>query len=344
LVKGKLFILKGRTIKMALTVSALNKQLKSEVKNLYLFYGEEKYLHNLYVERIKKAVLQGPLAQFNFSVFEENSASFERFSNEINTFPQMADKKLILLKNTDFLNSADFQKPIEKILNHLPDYVILVISQYDAKKIKKPLIKTIEAKGIVAEFSKQSIRDLRIWAGKRLGKAGKRITNEDADFLIGVCDCNLFHLETECDKLAAAAGNSEAITKKLITDMVFIPLEFKIFSMAERLLANDSDSAYLMLREFKNNKEAPTVLISLIYSQLSMLYMFKQLKQDAAGYLPPNRKFLAKSLAAECVRHDEKKLRFVMRQCAKFDNDIKNGLIDGWTALELIMAYLLNAA
>lgn len=136
-------------------------------------------------------------------------------------------------------------------------------------------------------------------------------------------------------------GDSEEITAELINEMVRIPLEFKIYSMADKLLSGDAVGAYTMLREFKLNKEQPTVIIALIYSQLSMLYMFRQIKQDAPRFLPPNRKFLAGRLAAECMRHTGEKLRASMRQCARYEDDIKSGKIDGWTALELVMEYLL---
>ena len=138
--------------------------------------------------------------------------------------------------------------------------------------------------------------------------------------------------------MVAAAGEDEVITGKLIDDMVQVPLEFKIYSMADKLLSGDDKGAYIMLREFKLNKEQPVIIISLIYSQLSSLLMFRQIKQRGADFLAPNRKFLARRLAGESMRHDEKKLRAAMQKCALYEDEIKSGRIEGWTALELIMA------
>ncbi|NLB81825.1 MAG: DNA polymerase III subunit delta [Clostridiaceae bacterium] len=327
---------------MALTAAALNIQLKSEIKRVYLFFGEEKYLHNLYAERVKDKVLQGPFAQFNYSVFEDGTSSFEDFSAQINTYPQMSEKKLILLKNTDFLTSTAYQKPMEAILKNLPEYIVLVFSEPDSKKIKKNLLKLIETHGSVVEFAKQSTSDLRSWVCRRLGKSGKRITNENAQLLIDMCERDLLRLETECDKLISASGDIEAISTELINDMVYMSLEFSIFAMADMLLSGNAKGAYKTLNKYKIAKEQPTFIISLIYSQLSMLYMFKQLKQNAVEYLPPNRKFLANKLSTQSRKHDEDKLRSAMRQCAQYEDKIKNGQIESWTALELIMAFLLT--
>lgn len=327
---------------MALTVAQLSKQIKSEIKKVYLFYGEEAYLHSFYIGEIKERVLTGPFSDFNYSVFEEKDASFEDFRMQLDTYPQMAEKKLIVLKNTDFLTSAEHQKRMEKLLESLPDYAVVIFSEQDVKKVKKSLLSIIESKGAAAEFSKQKTPDLCAWVGRELAKAGKRIKNQDAEHLVNICDRSLDRLKTECDKLVAAAGEDEVITGKLIDDMVQVPLEFKIYSMADKLLSGDDKGAYIMLREFKLNKEQPVIIISLIYSQLSSLLMFRQIKQRGADFLAPNRKFLARRLAGESMRHDEKKLRAAMQKCALYEDEIKSGRIEGWTALELIMAYLLS--
>lgn len=327
---------------MTLTVAQLNKQLKEKAKGLYLFYGEENFLHSTYINRIKKSVLDGPFADFNYSVFDEKSAVFENFISEINTYPQMANQKLIVLKNTDFLTLAEYQKKMADVLNDLPDYAVIIFIEHDTKKIKKDLLKLIQANGTSVEFTKQSVADLRSWVNRTFAAADKRMKIEDMEHLVNICERSLDRLSTECAKLIAAVGDSEVITRRNINDMVQIPLEFKIYTMADKLLSGNPEGAYTMLRELKINKEQPTVIIALIYSQLSSLYMFRQLRQRGEEFIPSSRRFLAKKYASECMRHDEKKLRTAMIQCAEFDDGIKNGTIDGWTALELVMAFLLQ--
>ncbi|MCK9478095.1 MAG: DNA polymerase III subunit delta [Firmicutes bacterium] len=327
---------------MILTATELSRQLKNKIKNVYLFFGEEAFLHTVYIERIKQNILEGPLSEFNYSLFDEDNAVFEDFAAQVDTYPQMAEKKLIVAKNTDFLTAAEYQKQIEGILANLPEYAVLIFSQQDNKKIKKSILGLIESNGAVVSLAKQELRELRPWVGRQFARLGKKISNEDAEFLISICDGSLSRLEVECNKLAAAAGDAERITAKLIDEMVYMPLEYKIFSMADKLLAKNSAEAYKMLKEFKTAKEQPVVIISLIYSQLSMLNMFRQIKQKGAEFLPSNRKFLARRLLSESARHSEKKLQDGMRKCAEYDDKIKNGLMDGWTALELIMAFLLT--
>ncbi len=329
---------------MALTVAAFNKRLKEKTDPLYLFYGEERFILSAYIARIKSTVMpDDTFAGFNFSVLEGKAAAFDDFASELSTYPQMADYKLIILKNTDFLSGAEYQKPLHSLLGDLPDYAVVIFVEEDVKKIKKDTLKLIESKGAVVEFARQSNADLRAWVGRELAKYRKKMYTEDIEYLIGICDRSLERLRVECDKLIAAAGDGEVITRKTVTELVHVPLEYKIYTMADKLLSGDALSAYQMLRELKLAKEQPTVVISLIYSQLATLYMFQRLSNRAEDYLPPNRKFLARQYAARCRAFDAQMLRSMMQKCAESDDNIKRGRIDGWTALELIMASLLHA-
>jgi len=323
---------------VALTVTQLNKQLKAELKNIYLFYGEEQFLHKTYVDKLKNMVLEGPLAEFNYTVFDGKAADFDAFTAELNTYPQMADRKLLVLRETPFLTAADYQKVMQKILADIPPYAVVVFVEPDIKKVKKDLLKLIDAKGASADFAKQSAADLRSWVNRTFSAYGKRMKIEDMERLIGICDRSLTRLKTECEKLAAAAGDSEVIAGRLIDELVQIPLEFKIYAMSDKLLAKDADGAYTMLREFKIAKEQPTVIISLIYSHVAGLYMFSWLNADAERFLPPNRRFLASKYSRDCRRYSGDKFREIMKLCAEYDDGIKGGKIDGWTALELVMS------
>ena len=331
---------------MPITVAQLKKQLKDgKLNRVYLFYGEEQFLQETYLSQLKSVVVDKTFADFNYNLFSENTASFDDFVTAVESYPQMAEKKMIVLKNTDFLRLEDYKKAMVKIISNAPDYAVIVFIESDFKKVKNDLIKQIENIGVIVEFTKQTTSDLRAWVNKKFADSGKKMRVDDMEHLVNICERSLGKLGIECDKLIASVGDNEVIDRSDIDSMVQVPLEYKIFGMADKLLANDANGAYAMLNELKNNKEQPTVVITLIYSQLAGLLMFKQLRNERANaedFLPYNRKFLARRFASECMRHDEQKLRKAMKLCAEFDEGIKIGKIEGWTALEIIMGNLLT--
>ena len=179
---------------------------------------------------------------------------------------------------------------------------------------------------------------------RQLALKNKSINPADAEYLINLCERSLEKLSVECDKLSSA-DEEAVITRKLIDELVKVPVEYKIFEMSDHLLSGNAERAYGILNGFKISKEQPIVIFITIYKQFSDLLMFRLLGEEgknAADYLAPNRKWLASKLAAESKRYSKEKLRLGMQLCAEFDRKIKEGKADGFTALELMMAEFLK--
>ena len=328
-----------------INVTKLKQQLKQgELKNIYLFCGEEKYLVDTYVKKVADMALGNGLREFNYSYYNEDNENYESFANDVEAYPTMAEKKVVVLKNVKFVKLKDYQKPLVQMFQNIPDYAVVIIVEDEASKIKKALSDVINKKGETVEFKKQNVADLRAWAARQLALKNKQMNSADTEYLINLCERSLEKLSVECEKLAAST-EEPTITRRMIDDLVKVPVEYKIFEMSDHLLAGNAESAYSILNGFKINKEQPVVIFITIYKQLADLLMFRLLGEEgqrASDYLAPNRKWLASRLAAESVRHPKEKLRRGMQLCAEYDLQIKSGKIDGYTALEMMMAEFLS--
>ena len=328
-----------------INVTKLKQDLKQGVlNNLYLFCGEEKYLIDMYTKKVTDLALGDGLAEFNYSFYNEDNESFEAFTDDVESYPTMAEKKVIVLKNTKFIKLKEYQKPLAEILENLPEYAVVIIVEYDEPKLKKAINDVINKKGVAVEFKKQNVADLRAWVGMQFSSAGKQMNTSDTEYLINLCERSLEKLSVECEKLAASTEGT-VITRSMVEELVKIPVEYKIFEMSDKLLAGDAENAYKILNGFKITKVQPVVVFSVIYGQLGDLLMFRLLGEEGknpADYLAPNRKWLAGRLSADCRRHSKEKLRNGMKLCAKYDLEVKKGNVDGYAALELMMAELLK--
>lgn len=327
-----------------INVTKLKQQLKTgELKNLYFFCGEEKYLVDMYVKKIVDMALGDGLREFNYSYYNEDNENYEAFLNDVEAYPTMSEKKVIVLKNARFIKLKDYQKPLAQTFEAIPDYAVVIIVEEEASKLKKPILEIVNKKGECVEFKRQSVADLRAWVTRQLALKEKQMSSADMEYLINLCERSLEKLSVECEKLAASTEEA-AITRKMIDGLVKVPVEYKIFEMADHLLNGNGESAYGILNGFKINKEQPIVIFITVYKQLADLLMFRLLGEEggrAADYLAPNRKWLASKLAAESKRYSKEKLRKGMELCAQYDLQIKSGKIDGYTALEMMMAEFL---
>lgn len=328
-----------------INVTKLKQLLKQgELKNIYFFCGEEKYLVDTYVKKVTDMALGDGLREFNYSYYNEDNEDFESFVNDLESYPTMAEKKVVVLKNTKFVKLKDYQKPLADIFENIPDYAVVIIVEEEASKLKKALVEIINKKGECVEFKKQTVADLRAWVTRQLALKDKQMDLGDMEYLINLCERSLEKLSVECEKLVAST-EEPAITRKMIDELVKVPVEYKIFEMSDYLLCGNAECAYAILNGFKINKEQPIVIFITVYKQLADLLMFKLLGEEgknAADYLAPNRKWLAGKLSAESKRHSKEKLRRGMELCAKYDLQVKSGKIDGYTALEMMMAEFLE--
>ncbi len=324
-----------------INVTKLKQQLKTgELKNIYLFCGEEKYLVDMYVKKVTDMALGDGLREFNYSYYNEDNEDYEAFVNDVEAYPTMADRKVVVLKNTRFIKLKDYQKPVAQLFEAIPDYVVVIIVEDEASKIKKALTDVINKKGEIVEFKKQNVSDLRAWITRQLGAKNRQMSTQDMEYLINLCERSLEKLSVECEKLAASTDEC-VIAKKMIDNLVKVPVEYKIFEMSDHLLSGNAQGAYNILNGFKINKEQPIVIFITIYRQLSDIYMFRLLGEEgknAADFLAPNRKWLASKLSGEAKRYPKEKIRMGMRLCAQYDLNIKAGKIDGFAALEMLMA------
>ena len=79
----------------------LKKQLKEGIlAPLYVFYGEEDYLREMYVDRVKDCVPDGGFPDFNHIKIEGRDVAFSEYDDAWESFPMMADKKLIHIKDS----------------------------------------------------------------------------------------------------------------------------------------------------------------------------------------------------------------------------------------------------
>ena len=64
---------------------------KNEYAGAYLFYGDEAYMKDHYVSQLRKVVLDGPVPEFNYSVYEADKLDVEKIAEEAYMLPLMAD-------------------------------------------------------------------------------------------------------------------------------------------------------------------------------------------------------------------------------------------------------------
>ena len=152
-----------------MTPDLLDNELKQgKLNSIYLFYGEELYLLDTAVKKIKK--LFGELI-LGINYIQINETNIDNLISDIETPAFGFDKKLIVIKNAGLFKKGTKKNPeansgrqkkiaeyIEENIKLINDSTILLFIEEDISKVE--LQKVIEENGVVCNFERLKPLDI----------------------------------------------------------------------------------------------------------------------------------------------------------------------------------------
>ena len=330
---------------MANSIAELKKQLKNgDIKDAYLFYGEEKYLINLYIERILDIVPDGGFEDFNRLVVEDAKTPPAEISDFIDTYPMMAEKKVLIMRDTGVLKSAnDAVKDFWTTqLADIPDYMVIIFAESEIDK-RSVIYKALSKAGYVLEFAPLSVTDTVTWIERQFLDAKIKIKKENAEYLAEVSGGGLSLLKNEVDKLINFCENE--VTKSDIDRLCPKSLNIKVFEMTDAIIEKMPDKALLILHDMKSVGESAFKILYILFSAFDkMLYANLMLKEGETADIIAQKLKLPSFIARKYMKKtfSEKFLAECISKIACIDLSIKEGRTDEWTALEQFVAGLFE--
>ena len=191
---------------------------KGTYKNIYLFYGEETFLVEKYISRIKSDILSNEQLLTNYNVYDGKVVNLNHVIEVAKTAPFFANKRIIMLSNTTlFISSAkDSAKPMINFLSEHNNNYIIIFKESKVDK-RSSLYKFIKTKGMCVEFNSLPEIELIKWTKLVFKSYGKDIENNNLVLLIRNTNKSMQVIYNEILKLVAYKTDSK-ITR---TDKVY---------------------------------------------------------------------------------------------------------------------------
>ena len=334
------------------SIESLENELKNnKLHSLYLLYGEELFLIETQVKKIKK--LFGPITKgINFISIDDTN--IQELISDIETPAFGYSKKLIIARNTNILKKEGKRKNAEmvKLRERLSEYLeeneqeineaIVLVFVEDDVDTKQNLYKVIEKQGIVCKVDYQKPiqiekRILAICNGYKV-----KIDNSTLKYFIEVCGTNMQDLINEIRKLIEYAGPGGTIKKEDIDLLSTKKLESIIFDLTDSLGKKDTKKALEVLNNLIYNKEPIQKILINLYNHFKKLYFTKlALKYNkdlvTSLNLKPNQTFLTGKYKMQSGYFKENELKEILQKLRDLDYEYKNGLIDLQVGLESIL-------
>ena len=342
-----------------MTSDNLEKKLKQgNLNSIYLFYGEELFLLENAVKKIKK--LFGELI-LGINYIQINETNIDNLISDIETPAFGFDKKLIVIKNAGLFKKSRGRTPgrpatddserqkkiakyIEENINLINDSVILLFIEEDVSKVE--LQKVIEEYGVVCNFERLKPLDIKKRLKAICNVYEVNVTEQNLDLLIDTSGTNMQALINEIRKLIEYAGKGGTITKESVEKLATKEFDAIIFDLTDNLGKKDIKEAMRILNELIYNKEPVQKILITLYNHFKKIYLTKlctEKNRDATTVLnlKPNQTFLVSKYKRQAGYFKTNELRKILGELIELDNKYKSGKIDINIGLESILcAYI----
>ncbi len=323
------------------SLAKLKKDLaQGDIGKLYLFYGEETYLRDFYLDKLQKAVigddtdnlirLDGCASETDQSV--KKTAIVPQLIAEIEGYPMFAEKKMITVWDFDIYGvDAKSTTDLEPCLSNLPDYVCIVIvyggTVPGEEKKNKKLEPILAAAARRVEFGRQSRPDLVKWVQRRFEAEKKRCGEQEALYLLDLTGGLMRDTIPEIAKVAAYA-RQEQITRGDI-DAVATPVrETVIFRMTDAVAARSSGTAIALLEQLlRQGTTDEMTALQMLCRTMRQLYAARislDAGEDSATFAAQMRinRYVADNLQMQARRFRPDALRNAVRLCFACEQSI----------------------
>lgn len=237
--------------------------LKKTFSPIYYLYGEETYFIDELIHLIDKNALAEVERDFNAEIFFGGECTIGQILNACRSFPLMADRRLVIVKEAQYLNKKEWEKMLSYFQK--PSITTVLVLGFKGKegKLDKAAVKAIEANGTSMEFKRMYDKDIRNWTTTHIADAGYEAEIGVVDIIVDFLGTNIGLIENELNKvfINLSSQKDKKITKSLIYDMINIDKEFNPFELRKALSKKDVyQSQMIAYRLAATTKQNPMIV------------------------------------------------------------------------------------
>lgn len=253
---------------------------------VYLIYGDEDYLQEQIVKKMKDSLLTPGFEAFNLDELDGEKKDTGAILERAISLPVFSEKRLVIVRSSpifqkikkDAVEEAD--RNVEPLLAYLEDpllstcLVFLVSGSIDKRK---KAVKAIAKCGQVIEMSPLKGRDLEEWIKEEAQALGKKIGQKTVEYIVFNSHNSLRALKMELEKLVLYS-EGDTITLNAAESLLTKTAEADVFQMVDSIGQKNGEAAILELRKLLETGEPPIRVLFMIARQFRLLLSVKDLR------------------------------------------------------------------
>ena len=268
---------KKKTAAKSSAYDALKRDIEAgTVGSAYIFHGEETYLRDHALARLREVLVPEAFSEFNYHKADGKALTVQALEEMAEAMPMMAERTLVVVSDWDLFRLPEEQREkLAAFLSDVPEYCCIVFLYdtiaYKPNRTMKKLCGALDAAVQTVEFKPLPQGELLAWIGRRVRERGKEIDRRTAEHLVFTCGELMTGLASEIDKLCAYASGKSVTTADI--DAAADPvLSAEVFRLSDAVLNNDYDRASVILGDLLKMQTEPIMILAALGSQLRRIY------------------------------------------------------------------------
>lgn len=324
----------------------INKDIQTEdFKQMYLFYGEERYLVEQYKNKLKNA-LGNSGDQMNNHYYQGKLTSLGEIIDLAETLPFLAQRRVIVIEDSGLFKSGGEQ--LAEYLQTPSESTFFLFVETEVDKRSK-LYKTLNSKGTVVEFAKQEEATLRRWVKGMVSKEGKAISDMTTQVFLSKTGNDMNNIYMELEKLICYCIDKEEIEESDVEKVCVTRIANHIFDMVDAIAGRNQKKVMELYYDLMALKEPPMRILFLVSRQCNLLLQTKDMQKhgvaakDMAPVLgvPP---FAVKKYIAQAGAFSTSQLRKALTKCIETEERVKTGRMGETLSLEVLLMTIFEEA
>ena len=314
-------------------------------KSVYLIYGNDRYLIDTGIRKLKERASKISDVNFNFNVFYAVDDGIKKVIHSAEAISLMPSRRFIVIKEAEKIKFQDI-KIVEKYLNNPVELTTLIFVSNNIKKTSR-LFKLIQEKGevILKEIGSRSEYARRI--RKEFREKGKSIEPEAVNYLMENVGEDLGTIINEIEKISLFFKEKSEIKQEDLEGFIGKTYNADFIAFLNAIDRRDIKGTLEYLENIVEKKSDVARIYSVFSDRIRSLFEIK-IQAEELNYssekiakdLKWNRYRVKKSIEASS-KYSYKELKGALKTLFEAEYLLKTSNVDPKIVLEKVLVKIL---
>lgn len=265
-----------------MTYAELNRAIDGRsIPPLLFLYGEETFLLERTVQRLRDAAVPAEARDFNYNLYHGKETPAEVILETALTLPVFSAHRLVLVKEAQNLSAAG----LDAFLPYLGDPVPETILVFTADKIdgRRKFFQEFKKRGVLVEFKRLYDNQIPAFVREQARAAGRALTEDALALFCRRVGGNLQEVHGELTKLFAYLGERTLVDVADVAAVVSDTRVESIFDLTNALGAREKGAALRLLARLLDEGGVPLVILSMMVRHFRQLWKTRELLDQGTG-------------------------------------------------------------